>query len=257
MWVSAASSSAASCQSSGATSGEANDTDCRAYVNLLKRWGRVVRITIWSENGGIDKGTGQDWVGKHVSATGLIGQPFISDAFLVPRTDVGIVLEDPRQLNFVSADEAKRRLVPPAHDPVVNLRPIAAQPYLSNRHLVLRLMARNKRRRKPLPRGRPTQKLRMEEFRRAQIWLSSISFTVCRRHRCSSTFERRPQRRRPALNRAAAWYRQWSSACESGVPSCRHRMPLSPRLYVYSTAFPARSFFGAASQTGCLKIRLL
>lgn len=113
------------------------------HVNLLKGWRHIVRLTIWSERGRFAERTGQDWVGKYVAVSGLIDQPFVSDAFLLPRTEVGIALDASSQLNFISAREAERRLSESESEPgnklVVDPPSKAPLPSVSNWQLVTRL----------------------------------------------------------------------------------------------------------------------
>ena len=116
------------------------------YVNLLNGWRHIVRLAIWSERGGFAEERGQDWVGKYVAVSGLIDQPFVSDTFLLPRTEVGIALDDASQLNFISAGEAERRLTQcesePGSAPVAVPPPSASSPSVSNRQLLTRLGGR-------------------------------------------------------------------------------------------------------------------
>jgi hypothetical protein len=79
-------------------------------VTLRRHWRDVVRLTIWSDAGDFPSGFGRDWAGRWVSAVGLVGQPFVTDAFWRPRTYAGIALDDPAQLNFIPAEQAKFRL---------------------------------------------------------------------------------------------------------------------------------------------------
>jgi hypothetical protein len=83
-------------------------------VGFSRHWRNTVRFTVWSNTKELSLALGQEWVGRWVSAVGLIGQPFVTDAFLVPRTRVGIVLDDPSQMNFISVEQAEYRLAPPA-----------------------------------------------------------------------------------------------------------------------------------------------
>src|SRR5580704_16099271 len=59
-------------------------------VNFSRHLRNVIRLTIWSDAGGSPSAPVGDWVGRWVSVVGLIDPPFVSDAFLVPRTEVGI-----------------------------------------------------------------------------------------------------------------------------------------------------------------------
>jgi hypothetical protein len=83
------------------------------HLNFSRHWRNTVRLTIWSDGGDFPAALSRDWVGKWVSAVGLIGQPFVAGAFLVPRTQVGITLDDPSQLNFISLEQAEYRLAQP------------------------------------------------------------------------------------------------------------------------------------------------
>jgi len=83
------------------------------HLNFSRRWRNIVRLTIWSDAGDFPAALGRDWVGKWVSAVGLIGQPFVAGAFLVPRTQIGITLDEPSQLNFISLEQAEYRLAQP------------------------------------------------------------------------------------------------------------------------------------------------
>lgn len=116
------------------------------HANLLKGWRHIVRLTIWSERGGFAEETGQDWGGKWVAVSGLIDQPFVTDAFLLPRTEVGIALDDSSQLNFISVGEAERRLAQSESKPgsglVADPPPRVPLPSVSNRQLVTQLGGR-------------------------------------------------------------------------------------------------------------------
>jgi hypothetical protein len=79
-------------------------------ANFSRHRRNIVRLAIWSEAGDFPATLGRDWVGRWVSAVGLIGEPFVSDAFLVPRTHIGISLGDPSEINFISAKQAEYRL---------------------------------------------------------------------------------------------------------------------------------------------------
>lgn len=109
------------------------------HVYLAKGWRHVVRLTVWSGRGGFASGTGQEWVGKHIGVAGLIDQPLVTDAFLMPRTEVGIALDDPSQLNFISAAEAERRLAQHETSPAADPPQSAALRAVSNRQLIARL----------------------------------------------------------------------------------------------------------------------
>ncbi|HEY1797187.1 MAG TPA: hypothetical protein VGG57_13840 [Stellaceae bacterium] len=109
------------------------------HAYLVKGWRHVVRLTIGSDRGGFADGTGRDWVGKWVGVAGLIAQPFVADAFLMPRTQVGIAFDDPSQVNFISAAEAGHRLAQRETIPVADLPPSATPRGLSNRQLVRQL----------------------------------------------------------------------------------------------------------------------
>jgi hypothetical protein len=83
------------------------------HLNFSRHWRNIVRLTVWSDRGDFPAALSRDWVGKWVSAVGLIGQPFVSGAFWMPRSQVGITLDDPSQLNFVSVEQAEYRLAQP------------------------------------------------------------------------------------------------------------------------------------------------
>jgi hypothetical protein len=83
------------------------------HLNFSRHWRNIVRLTVWSDAGDFPASFGRDWVGRWVSAVGLIGQPFVAGAFLVPRTQIGITLDDPSQLNFISVEQAEYRLTQP------------------------------------------------------------------------------------------------------------------------------------------------
>jgi hypothetical protein len=97
-------------------------------VNFSRHWRNVVRLIIWSDAAGSPSAPVGDWVGRWVSVVGLIDPPFVSDAFLVPRTEVGITLDDPSQVNFISAKQAKYRLAQPNDVSRAEERQIAPSP---------------------------------------------------------------------------------------------------------------------------------
>jgi hypothetical protein len=58
----------------------------------------------------------------------LEGQPFVTDAFLVPRTHIGITLDDPSQINFISAKQVEYRLAQPNGAPRAEEHQIVPSP---------------------------------------------------------------------------------------------------------------------------------
>ena len=94
------------------TGGRRHGRPC-LHLNFSRHWRNIVRLTVWSDAGDFPASFGRDWVGRWVSAVGLIGQPFVAGAFLVPRTQIGITLDDPSQLNFISVEQAGYRLAQP------------------------------------------------------------------------------------------------------------------------------------------------
>jgi hypothetical protein len=133
------------------------------HVNFSRHWRNIVRLTIWSDSGDLPQSLASDWIGRWVSAVGLIGQPFVSDAVLVPRTQIGIALDDPSQMNFISRDEAEYRLArPAAAPPAAEDQPLpspeaATQPTrLGNSQIVAQMQAATGQAPAALPAPRPT-----------------------------------------------------------------------------------------------------
>ena len=139
----------------GVKGGQRHGRPC-LQVNFSGHRRNIVRLAIWSDAGDFPAALGQDWVGRWVSAVGLIGQPFITDAFLVPRTHIGITLDDPSQINFISAKQAEYRLAQPNGAPRAEEHQIVPSPGglpgasnrpmpLQNQQIVAQMLAGSRR----------------------------------------------------------------------------------------------------------------
>lgn len=80
-----------------------------AFVNFGDWRRNGFKLTVWSE--GLEtfrKPPTESWVGKWVSATGLVDEPYTSDRF--GTTQLSITIQDASQVRFLDEEEALRRL---------------------------------------------------------------------------------------------------------------------------------------------------
>jgi len=86
-----------------------NFTDWRGHFGSRE----IFKVTFWSEGlENVRAEPGPHWVGKWISVTGLVDEPYVNERF--GTTQISITVLEGNQLRFIDEEEARRRLGSPS-----------------------------------------------------------------------------------------------------------------------------------------------